>query len=72
MRNLVLITQLAFSLLGPIFLGLYLGLKVDKWLKTGSVFSIILLIFGVFSGFLNAYKLINSINSTKSKIEDKR
>ncbi len=72
MRNLVLITQVSMSFLGSVFLGFYIGLKLDQWLKLNGVFSIILLIIGVLSGILNAYKLIMSTNRRNiTKIEEK-
>ncbi|MFM1535624.1 AtpZ/AtpI family protein, partial [Helcococcus ovis] len=49
----------------PIILGLLLGNYIDKWIGTKWIFSIILLIMGVASGFINSYKLIMSLNSTE-------
>lgn len=69
MKNLLLITQVSISFLTPVFLGFYLGMKLDKWLKLDGIFSIILLIVGVLSGFLNAYKLIMSTNRIDKKEE---
>ena len=65
MKNLVLITQLAITMSVPIILGLLLGNYIDKWVGTKWIFSIILLIMGVASGFINSYKLIMSLNSTE-------
>ncbi|MFM1515544.1 AtpZ/AtpI family protein [Helcococcus ovis] len=65
MKNLVLITQLAITMSVPIILGLLLGNYIDKWIGTKWIFSIILLIMGVASGFINSYKLIMSLNSTE-------
>lgn len=67
MKNLILITQISIAFLGPVFLGFYIGIKLDQWLKLNGLFSIILLIIGVLSGFLNAYKLIMSTNRTRKK-----
>lgn len=70
MNNIVLITQVAISFLSPMFLGLYIGYKLDQWLKLDGVFSIILMILGVISGFLNAYKLIMTTNRDKKKSKE--
>jgi len=70
MRNIVLITQVAISFLSPMFLGLYIGYKLDQWLKLNGIFSIILMILGVISGFLNAYKLIMTTNRDKKKSKE--
>lgn len=67
MKNLVLITQLAFSIVSPILLGLFIGSLLDKWLNLNGIFSIILMLLGVASGFLNAYKLIMKTNAGKEK-----
>lgn len=72
MKNLLLLTQVAFSFLGPIFVGLYIGRKIDEFFNLNGIFSIILMILGVISGFLNAYNLIMTTNRTKknTKKED--
>lgn len=65
MRNLVLLSQLSISLVSPIFLGLFIGIQIDKFLNLSYVFTLILMISGVISGFINSYKLIVSINKNK-------
>lgn len=70
MKNLVLITQLGISLITPILLGLWIGAQIDKWLKLNGIFSIILMLIGVISGFLNAYKLIIKTNVEVKKTDD--
>lgn len=61
MKNLILISQLAYSIIAPILLGLYIGLLIDKWTKM-QIFSLILMLLGIVSGFINAYKLIIRLN----------
>lgn len=65
MQNLVLITQVGFSMITPPLLGVYLGSKLDKLFGTGYLFSLILLICGVVAGFMNTYQLL--INANKDK-----
>ena len=67
MKNIVLITQVGISIISPILLGLWIGTKLDKWLDTKYVFSIILIILGIASGFLQAYKLIIKATNNNSK-----
>lgn len=67
MKNLILISQLAISLVSPIFLGLFIGIQLDKFLNLNHIFTLLLIVLGVFSGFLNAYKLIMSLNGSKKK-----
>lgn len=71
MKNLVLITQLAITMSVPIILGLLIGNYIDKWVGTKWIFSIILLIMGVASGFINSYRLIMSLNSTEKGKEER-
>lgn len=65
MRNLVLLTQVAITIMTPIFLGLFLGLWIDGKLDTKPFFTLVLIVVGVLAGFLNAYKLI--VSSDKNK-----
>ncbi len=66
MRNIVLISQVAITMLSPIFVGLFIGGLLDKWLKLNGVFTIILLLLGVVSGFVSTYKLIKQMNQTEN------
>lgn len=70
MKNLVLITQLGITLISPILLGLWIGAQIDKWLNLNGIFSVILMLIGVISGFLNAYKLIMRTNVEEKKTDD--
>lgn len=67
MKNIVLITQVGISVISPILLGLWIGTKLDKWLGTKYIFSIIMIILGIASGFLQAYKLITKATNNNSK-----
>lgn len=67
MKNIVLITQVGLSVISSILLGLWIGIKLDKWLDTKYIFSIIMILLGIASGFLQAYKLINKATNNNSK-----
>lgn len=65
MQNLVLITQVAFSMVSPIFLGLLIGRWLDNKLGFKMLFSLIFIILGVLAGFLNVYKLLTATDKNK-------
>lgn len=72
MQNIVLVTQVAISMITPIFLGLFIGSWLDNKIGTSPWFTLILLILGVFSGFLNTYKLIMGNKTKKGNTESGR
>lgn len=55
-KGLLMITQIGISMIVPIFLGAYLGHRIDRWLGTGFFF-LIFLFFGILAAFRNIYKL---------------
>ncbi len=59
LQNLSLVTQIGLSIITPILLGVYLGGFIDKKLGTEMVFTLIFIILGAVSGFLNLFKLVN-------------
>ncbi len=61
-QNIVLITQIGFSIVTPILIGVFLGKIVDKWLNTQGIFTIIFIILGAITGFMNLFKM-----STKNR-----
>ena len=65
MKNLVLISQVGMNMVVSIILCLYLGVKIDEWIKTKPVFTIIMLVIGIISGTFSSYKLIMSVNKSK-------
>lgn len=57
LQGLALISQIGFSVITPILIGVYLGQFIDKKLGVDGIFSIIFIILGVGAGFLNIFKL---------------
>lgn len=57
LRYLSLITQIGWSCVTPVIMGVYIGGKLDKALKSQGVFSIILLVLGAMTAIYNIYKL---------------
>ena len=70
LKNLALVSQIGFTIITPILLGVYIGTKLDKWLKPSAVFLTIFIVMGVISGFLNAYKIIAKLNLDEKKKDD--
>ncbi len=72
------LTTLGWELALPIFGGALLGYALDKALQTNYALTLILIIFGIFVGYYNLYKLIElemlRIKSaqTKQKGEDSK
>ncbi len=69
--NLGLISQLGLNIIIPILGGLYLGIKLDEKFNKSMLFSIIFLILGSITGFLNLMKLAKRAER-KSKNKDSR
>lgn len=55
-KSLMMISQIGISMLTPIFLCVFIGLKLDQWLSTNYWF-IIMVILGVLSSFRSVYLL---------------
>ena len=71
LKNIALISQIGFSMIAPILVGVYLGQFIDKKVGTKGVFTIILIIIGVGGGFVNLFKLTDSFKD-KEKWADER
>ena len=52
----MMITQIGLSMLTPIFICVFIGLKLDQWFSTQYWF-IILLFFGILAAFRSVYML---------------
>lgn len=70
MKNLVLITEVGIKLAVPIVLCTIIGNWIDGLIGTKWIFSIIMIILGIASGFLSVYKLIMSLNSDEKEDEN--
>ena len=55
-KNLALISQLGISMMVPVFLGVGIGLLIDKHFHT--MFSILGLLLGIISGYRNTYLIV--------------
>ena len=50
--------SLGWEIAIPIFGGVILGYYIDRWLQTNYIFTLILLGFGIVTGYYNLYKRI--------------
>lgn len=57
-RDLAYYSGLGFSVALAIFIGLFIGLGLDRLFDTTPVFMFIFLFFGIIAGFNNIYKVI--------------
>ena len=55
-KNLALISQLGISMMVPVFLGVGIGLLIDKHFHT--MFSIVGLLLGIIAGYRNTYLIV--------------
>ncbi|PVY94229.1 putative F0F1-ATPase subunit (Ca2+/Mg2+ transporter) [Ezakiella coagulans] len=70
-KYLVLITQVGIDIISGIAAGLVIGMLLDKLFKTNSIFTLILLIIGIFSGLNIAYRRLSRMIEKKKNKEDK-
>lgn len=66
-KYLVLITQVGIDIISGIAAGLVIGMLLDKLFKTNSIFTLILLIIGIFSGLNIAYRRLSRMIEKKKK-----
>lgn len=67
LRNLALVSQIGISMLTPILLGIFIGIKIDKWVGTESLFTIVFIVIGIGASFTNLFKLTDTKEKEKRK-----
>ncbi|MFA9464813.1 MAG: AtpZ/AtpI family protein [Velocimicrobium sp.] len=72
-KSLIMITQIGLSMITPIFLCVFIGVKMDQWLST-SFWFFIWLFFGLLSAFRSVYMLTKKFYSKdlKEEIEEQK
>ncbi len=60
-RSLTLVYQIGFTIVFSLLFFLFVGKKLDEWLGTSFVFTIIGIIFGIVGGGYVVYKEIEKI-----------
>ena len=53
------VTQIGFTMVASIFIGLGSGLLLDKFFHTNYIFSLIMIFVGIAAGFVSIYKQIS-------------
>lgn len=69
-KNLAYLTQVAFLMLTPIVLGVYIGNLLDEKFNTSPWFLLLGVLLGVGTAFMSLYKFIMKV--VKSSEEDKK
>ncbi len=59
-RFFSLVSQVGFQFVITLLIGLFLGYKLDQWLGTRFVFTLLGIIAGIGGGFLSVYQLIRA------------
>lgn len=65
LKNLALISQLGISVVTPIFLSMFIGQLLDKWIGTQGIFTIVFIVLGAGAGFLNLLKITGAWNNKR-------
>lgn len=68
-KAVIMITQIGFTMLVPIFLCMYLGMKLDEWLETNYI-TIIGIFLGILAAFRNVYILTKQFYAKDKARED--
>ncbi len=58
-KSLGFLSSVGIALVVSILIGLGMGVYLDRWLDTRPLFTLIMLLIGVISGFRNVYILTN-------------
>jgi len=69
-KSLGFLSSVGISLVASILIGLAMGVYLDKWLDTQPLFTLIMLLIGVISGFRNVY-ILTTRELKRQELEDK-
>lgn len=69
-RSLMFASSLGIAMVAAIFIGLFIGYQLDKWLETSPWFTLIFLLFGIISGFRNVFILTKRAMKDDSDHQD--
>ena len=65
--SLLKASLIGLHLVATTFVGLFLGLALDKWLQTAPWFTMILLLMGIAAGFKNMFQEVRKIQRHESQ-----
>ena len=63
--SLSLLSHMGYSVIIPIFLGLFIGGLIDEKAGTGGIFRIIFIVIGSAAGILNIFKISDKYTKRK-------
>lgn len=72
LKTLAVVSSMGISVVLAIGIGIFIGLKLDKWLGTKHVFFFIFLFIGIIAAFRNIYIIIGKEIRDSGTGEDKR
>ncbi|MFC1478833.1 AtpZ/AtpI family protein [Candidatus Margulisiibacteriota bacterium] len=70
-KYLSLLTQIGVTMVLNIVIFLFIGLFLDKWLKTNGIMLVVFLLIGIGSGFYCVYRVINEVMADPHTSKDK-
>lgn len=62
-KNLAMLSSMGITMVASTFIGLLIGIYLDKFFSTKPVFTIIFLIFGIAAGFKSMFETIKKYGS---------
>jgi ATP synthase protein I len=65
--SLLKASLIGLHLVATTFVGLFLGLALDRWLQTAPWFTMILLLMGIAAGFKNMFQEVRKIQRNESR-----
>jgi ATP synthase protein I len=68
-KSLGFLSSVGISLVISILIGLAMGIYLDRWLDTRPLFTLIMLLIGVISGFRNVY-ILTTRELKRQELED--
>jgi F0F1-type ATP synthase assembly protein I len=71
-RMLGVLSTVGLTLVFATVIGLYIGLKIDKWLGTSPWFTAVFLLLGLIGGFRNLFVYAKRSQKTLEEDEDKK
>ncbi len=68
-KSLGFLSSVGISLVVSILIGLAMGVYLDRWLDTRPLFTLVMLLIGVLSGFRNVY-ILTTRELKRQELED--
>lgn len=69
MKAVIMITQIGVTMIVPIFLCVFVGMKLDEWFHTNFI-TIIGIFLGILAAFRNVYKMTRQFYASDKAKED--